>query len=233
MTALWSPPVASYAAMASCTETTTSTSTVGVTASRTSGTSGMPLLEPMETLPPLTTADLLLTAGVGRGARGRTPPRAPTTPGPCQSRPRVPSPQMPTPGGREPQHQPLTSSRFLHLQPPPLGRAPPHVPLRARVRRGRLTKKPDPGEGRHLEAPRMDNEPLDPPPKDQGSTAGWLTTMILKTRCRTMWPWDGTRPHSLHRLLLDLTSRVSAERGMAGSHHEVHSSYGPEEKRVG
>ena len=99
-TALWLPPVASYAAMASSTETIASTSTVGVTASRTSGTSGMPLLEPMETSPPLSMADLLLTAGVGRGTRGRTPPRAPTAPGPRQSRPRAPPPQMPTPKGQ-------------------------------------------------------------------------------------------------------------------------------------
>ena len=100
MTALWLPPVTSYAAMASSTETTASTSTVGVTPSRTSGTSGMPLLELMETSPPLTTVDLLLTAGVGRGTRGRTPQQAPTAPGPCQPGPRVPPPQMPTPGGQ-------------------------------------------------------------------------------------------------------------------------------------
>ena len=95
-TALWSPPVVSYVAMASSTKTIASTSTVGAMASRTRGTSGMPLLEPMETLPPLTMADLLLTAGVGRGARGQTLPRVPTTPGPRQSRPRVPPPQMAT-----------------------------------------------------------------------------------------------------------------------------------------
>ena len=41
------------------------------------------------------------------------------------------------------------------------------------------------------------------------------------------------RPHSLPRLLLGLTIRVSAGRGMADSHHEVHGSYDPEEKRVG
>ena len=60
----------------------------------------MPQLEPMETSPPLSMEDLLLTAGVGRGAGGRTPPRAPTTPGPHQSRLRAPPPQMPTPGGQ-------------------------------------------------------------------------------------------------------------------------------------
>ena len=94
--ALWSPPVASYAAMASPTETIASTSTVGATALGT----GMLQLEPMETSPPLSTANLLLTAGVGRGAGRQTPLRAPTAPGPCQSRLRAPPPQVPTPGGQ-------------------------------------------------------------------------------------------------------------------------------------
>ena len=35
---------------------------------------------------------------------------------------------------------------------------------------------------------------------------------------------------SLHRLLLGLTSQVSAGRGMADSHHKVHGSYDPEKK---
>ena len=99
-TALWLPPVASYAAMASSTETIASTSTVGATASRTGEPSGMPQLEPMETSSPLSTVNLLQTAGVGRGAGGQTLPRAPTTPGPCQSRLRAPPPQMPTPRGQ-------------------------------------------------------------------------------------------------------------------------------------
>ena len=99
-TALWLPPVVSYVAMASSTETIASTSTVGATALRTVGTSRMPQLEPMETSPPLSTVNLLLSAGVGRGAGGRTLPWAPTAPGPRQSRPRAPPPQMPTPGGQ-------------------------------------------------------------------------------------------------------------------------------------
>ena len=94
-TSLWSPPGMSYAAMASSTKTIASTST----ASRAVGTSSMPQLEAMETSPPLSMANLLLTAGVGRGAGGWTPPRAPTTPGPHQSRLRAPPPQMPTLGG--------------------------------------------------------------------------------------------------------------------------------------
>ena len=95
--ALWSPPVVSYAAMASSTETIASTSTVGAT---TTLRTGMPQLEPMETLPPLSTVNLLLTAGVGKGTGRQTPLRAPTAPGPHQSRLRAPSPQVPTPGGQ-------------------------------------------------------------------------------------------------------------------------------------
>ena len=97
MMALWTPPIASYVAMASSTETMASTSAVGVTPSWYQ-TSGLPPLEPMDTMPPLTTEDLLLTAGVGRGARGWTPLRTPTAPGPHQPRPRTPHPQVPTPG---------------------------------------------------------------------------------------------------------------------------------------
>ena len=120
MTALWLPPVTSYAAMASSTETTASTSTVGVTPSRTSGTSGMPPLELMETSPPLTTVDLLLTAGVGRGTREWTLQQAPTTPGPCQPGPRVPPPQMPTPRGAGSHHiNPLPAAGFSTFNPRP------------------------------------------------------------------------------------------------------------------
>ena len=144
--ALWSPPVASYSAMASSTETIASTSTVGVTASRTVGTSRMPQLEPMETSPPLSTANLLLTAGVGRGAGGRTPPWAPTAPGPHQSRPRVPPAQMPTPRGQGAAALTPYQQQVTPPSTPPPGRVPPHVPLGARVRRGWLTKKLDPGK---------------------------------------------------------------------------------------
>ena len=95
--ALWTPLVASYVAMASSTETTASTLTVGVTPSR-HQTSVLSLLEPMDTSPPLTTEQLLLTAGVGRSTRGWTLMQTPTAPGPHQPRPRMPHPQVPTPG---------------------------------------------------------------------------------------------------------------------------------------
>ena len=84
--ALWTPPVVSYVAMASSTETTVSTSTE------------MPPLESMDTSPPLMTEELLRMAGIGRGGRGQTPSQTPTTPGLRQPRPRMPQPQVTTPG---------------------------------------------------------------------------------------------------------------------------------------
>ena len=95
--ALWMPPIASYTAMASATETTASAST-GVAPPPGYPALPMPQLEPMETSPSLTMEELLLTAGVGRGGRGRTPPQTTTAPGRRQSRPRMPQLQVPTPG---------------------------------------------------------------------------------------------------------------------------------------
>ena len=87
--ALWTPPMMSYAAMASSTETTASSSAAGVP------------LEPMDTLPAPTSENLLATAGVGRGGRGQRQPSTPTAPGICQTRPTAPQQQMPTPGRQE------------------------------------------------------------------------------------------------------------------------------------
>ena len=86
--------------MASPIETTASTSAVGVTHASYQS-SGLPPLEAMDTLPPLTTENLLSTAGVSRGIRGWAQPWIPTAPGPHQTRPRMPQPQVPTPGRQE------------------------------------------------------------------------------------------------------------------------------------
>ena len=75
--ALWMLSTASYVAMALPTETTASTSAVGVTHSSYQS-SGLPPLEAMDMLSPPTTENLLLTAGVGRGIRGQTQPWIPT-----------------------------------------------------------------------------------------------------------------------------------------------------------
>ena len=98
--ALWTPPTVSYAAMISSTETTASTSAAGVTRPS-HPPPGMPPLEAMNTLPAPTTENLLAAAGVGRGARPRSQPGTPTAPGICQTRPRVPQQQAPTPGRHE------------------------------------------------------------------------------------------------------------------------------------
>ena len=100
MVALWAPPTLSYSAMVSTTETTASTSTAGVTPP-----SHLPPRDPaielMDTLPPLTTENLLATAGVSRGHKPQTPPRIPTAPGLHQMRPKMPQQQVPTPERQE------------------------------------------------------------------------------------------------------------------------------------
>ena len=86
--------------MVSSTETTASTSTAGVTPPSHLP-PGDPAVELMDTLPPLTTENLLATAGVGRGCKPQTPPHIPTAPGLRQMRPKMPQQQAPTPGRQE------------------------------------------------------------------------------------------------------------------------------------
>ena len=100
MSALWTPPTVSYMAMVSSTETTASTSAAGVTPPSYLP-PGMPALEAMDRLPAPTTENLLATAGISRGHKPRTQPRLPAAPGLCQTRPRMPQQQAPTPGGQE------------------------------------------------------------------------------------------------------------------------------------
>ena len=95
--ALWTPPTVSYMAIVSSTKTSASTSAAGVT-HPSYPPPGMPLLEPMDTLLAPTMENLLATAGVGRGSRTRTQLQIPTAPGICQTRPRMPQQQAPTPG---------------------------------------------------------------------------------------------------------------------------------------
>ena len=96
MVALWTPPTVSYAAMVSSTETMASTSAAGVTPPSHLP-PGMPAIEAMDTLPAPTMENLLATAGVGWGHKPQTPPRMPAAPGLCQTRPRMPQQQAPTP----------------------------------------------------------------------------------------------------------------------------------------
>ena len=97
MAALWTPPTLSYSAMVSSTETTASTSAAGVTPL-----SHLPLrglaIEPMDTLPSPTMENLLATAGISRGHKPRVLLPVPAAPGLCQTRPKTPQQQAPTPG---------------------------------------------------------------------------------------------------------------------------------------
>ena len=100
--ALWTPPTMSYAAMASSTETTASSSVGGVPPPRYPP-PGLPPVDPalMDTLLAPTSENLLATAGVGRGGRGLRQPRTPAAPGLRQTRPMAPQQRMSTPGRHE------------------------------------------------------------------------------------------------------------------------------------
>ena len=122
---LWMPPTASYATMASSTETTASTSATGVTPPSHLPPRA-PAIEPMDTLPPLTTENLLATAGIGRGRKPQTPPRMPAAPGLRQMRPRTPQQQAPTPRGQEvTQATPYQQQVFPPKRPAPKPSATP------------------------------------------------------------------------------------------------------------
>ena len=86
--------------MASSTETTASSSVAGVTPPSYPP-PGIPPLEPMDTLPAPTSENLLATAGISRGSRGQSQPRALTVPGIRQTRPTAPRQWAPAPGRQE------------------------------------------------------------------------------------------------------------------------------------
>ena len=100
MAALWTPPTLSYSAMVSSIETTASTSVAGVTPLSHLLLRG-PATEPMDTLPPPTTENLLATAGIGQSHKPRVPLPVPAAPGLRQMRPKTPRQQAPTPGRQE------------------------------------------------------------------------------------------------------------------------------------
>ena len=105
--------------MVSSTETMASTSTAGVTPP-----SRLPPRDPavelMDTLPPLTTENLLATAGIGRGHKPQTPPCIPTAPGLRQTRPKMPQQQVPTLGRQEV----MQATPYRQQVFPPKGPAP-------------------------------------------------------------------------------------------------------------
>ena len=100
--ALWTPLMMSYTAMASSTETTASSSAAGVPPPRYPP-PGLPPLKPapLDMLLAPTSENLLATAGVGRSGRGQRQPSTPTAPGLRQTRPTPPQQRTPTPGRQE------------------------------------------------------------------------------------------------------------------------------------
>ena len=95
MAALWTLPKLSYLAMVSSTKTTASTSAPGVAPPSHLPPKG-PAMEHMDTLLPLTSENLLATAGVGWGCLPWAPSHVPTAPGLRQTRPVAPRQQAPT-----------------------------------------------------------------------------------------------------------------------------------------
>ena len=165
-------PSLSYSAMVSSTETTASTSAAGVTPPS-HWLPGMPTLEAMDMLPAPTTENLLATTGVSWGRKPRIPPPAPAAPGLCQTRPKTPQQQVPTPGRQEAmQAMPYRQQVFPPQCPAPPHRAPP--PVSARITRNRPKRREVPGVGPRPEGLRIGKEGADPPPEDPGSTDGLI-----------------------------------------------------------
>ena len=127
--ALWTPPMMSYMAMVSSTETTASSSAAGVPPPRYPP-PGLPPLEPMDMLLAPTSENLLATAGVSRGSRGQSQPSAPIAPGIRQMRPTAPQQWAPTPRRQETnQVTPYRQQVYppQHATPKP---TPPLAPVR-------------------------------------------------------------------------------------------------------
>ena len=159
---LWMPPTASYATMASSTETTASTSAPGVTHRR-----ERPLSSPW------TRCRLPLR---------RTCWQLPASAGAANHRPRCDcqlllvsdrrdlgclNSRRLLPEDRKRRKQHLIDNRCSHLNALPPNRVPPPVP--ARITETRLEKLKVPEVGPRPEGLRVGNEGADPPPEDPGS----------------------------------------------------------------
>ena len=217
--ALWMPPTVTYVAMVSSTETTASTSAAGVTP-LSHLPSGMPALEPMDTLPAPITENLLATAGIGRGHKPRTPPRMPTAPGLCQMRPRMPQQQAPTPRGQEAmQATPYQQQVFPPRCPAPKLSATPSAsqdhgdPAReAEGARGRSSSQgPQNSQRRSRSSTRGSQKRRWGAPSDSlMDRDGQLCGLRVEARS-----------HPFHRLLLGGPDRFLGLGCMACGHHQV------------
>ena len=273
---LWTPPMMSYPAMASFTETTASSSVGGVPPQRhpaiglspadsavmsyatmasipeaaaSSPAGGVPPqrcpppgLPPtqqilMDTLPALSTENLLAAASVGRGKKSpATGPRVPTTPGPRQAPPRSTSPRMPAPGRqevgpaipyRQQVHLPQYSSG-VWMTTPKMGTTPSTSQGQEKTTRGE-----EGGRGRSSARwPR--GHTRDDRSSIQGSVKHHRGTtpivLILWMMSPTTWPPDGARPHTYNQLLLEGPSRPSDQQRVDSNHRTVHPSHEGKER---
>ena len=135
-----------------------------------------PAVELMDTLPPPTTENLLATAGIGLGRKPQTPPRIPTAPGLCQTRPKQLNSRCLPQEGRKQHRQHLINNRCSHLNALPPSRAPPPVP--AGIREARLGRLEALGAGPLLGGLRKGSEGAGPPREDLKSTTGLIQMTV-------------------------------------------------------
>ena len=170
--ALWAPPTLSYSAMVSSTETMASTSTAGVTPP-----SHLPPRDPavelMDTLPPLTTENLLASA---RAANHRPRHAYQQLLVSVRRDLRCLNSRRLLLEGRKRRRQHLIGNRCSHLSALPPNRAPPPVP--ARIREARLGKPEAPGVGPRAEGLGIGEEGVGPPTEDLRSADGLIPMTV-------------------------------------------------------
>ena len=199
--------------MVSSTETTASTSMVGVTPPSHLLPKG-PAIELMDTLLPPTTKNLLATAGVGRGRKPRTLPHVLTAPCLCQMRLKAPPQQAPTPGQQEAMPPtPYQQQVFPPNNPAPKPSATPSTSQDqgdpAGGARGRSSSR----------GPQGGREGADPPPEDLVSVDGLTLPTAYRIGWPTMCPQAGMGFNPLYQQLLGGPDRVSREGQVASGHH--------------
>ena len=188
-------------------------------------TTGMPPLEPMDTLLAPTSENLLATAGVDRGGKGQSQPRAPATPGIRQIQPTAPHQQMPTPGGQETRQ---VTPYQQQVYPP--RRATGVRKATTKTSTAPTTSQGQDAEAREGEDARVGPHPkdlkantgdIDPPPEDPGNageasmTSGWkrdLTHIIGCCWAAQVGPLDSEEwDVALHKFLAVMRNRRAVE----------------------
>ena len=148
----------------------------------------------MDTSSPLTTENLLATAGVGQGCRPWVPPNRPTAPGLHQMRPQMPQQPASTTGEQgtrlaTPYQQQVFPPKCP--APPPPHQAPPPVP--ARIKKAPLGRLKALGVGPLLGGLGEDREGASPRREDLKSAVGLIQMTASSKRWPILWPLGGDR----------------------------------------